>query len=298
MKNSNVVYELYADEAWTHQNIPYHRYHTFFGGAFAYEKQIARLENSLRAIRPPNRREIKWQSADSTTLPYYVALIDTFKDHVLHHGLRYRQMFNDRFFDYQGNESDVDSQFKLYYQFLKHHIPWQEIADKNPESLIQVNVRLDNYSSQRHKSKLKDLGEKIPSSFNISNIKINISFVDSKKFIVLQVCDLIMGAAGYQGNRMHYERHNQRRGMTNKQKARVTLSKHIYTSLREIDAKFRHTKVFNWFSSTGFQLDSRLELAVSIWKFRPNNHIENKKWNTGNFPDRRSLSEDNMIEKQ
>lgn len=297
MKNKKVVYELYADEAWTHQSSPLHRYHTFFGGAFAYEKQIARLESSLLQIQKHanDRREIKWQNVDPVTLDYYKAIIDSFKDHVLYHGLKYRQMFNDRFHHYQGNESEVDSQFKLYYQFLKHHIPWSDIAQKNQDNLIQVNVRLDNYSSQQHKKNLKELGENIPNHFNLHNLTVNISFVNSKNFIILQTCDLIMGAAGYYGNRMHCDRHNDRRGMSPKQKARFELSKHIYNTLRVIDHSCRNTKVFHWFENTSWHQKNKLDLQVAIWKFRPTNHTENPIWNNRNFPKNRSLSEENML---
>lgn len=297
MKIKSVTYEMYADEAWTHQSSPLHRYHTFFGGAFGYEKQMARLEGRLKSVPHTVRQEIKWQNVNQFTWEYYSKLIDVFKDHILYHGVKYRQMFNDRFFEYKGSESEVDSQFKLYYQFLKHQIPWKEISQKNRDDFIRVNVRLDNYSSQQHKDKLKELGESIPRFFNIENLKININFVNSHRYIILQVCDLIMGAAGYHGNRLCYDRHNGVRGMTSKQKARVQLTQHIYDALRDIDAKTRGSKAFNWFSNTSYRDRSQLDLSVSIWKFRPNNHIENRKWNNSNFPDRRSLSEVNMIEK-
>ncbi len=52
---------------------------------------------------------------------YYKELIDCLKFHILNHDIKYRQMFRDRAYhhDAEPDETELDIQFKLYYQYIK-----------------------------------------------------------------------------------------------------------------------------------------------------------------------------------
>jgi len=94
-----------------------------------------------------------------------------------------------------------------------------------------------------------------------------------------------MGAAGYRGNKICDRRENGRRGMTNKQKMKLDLAKHIYEALKEINHLDRGANGFNWFESTGFNQDKRnmYRHKLRIWKFIPSEYRKNKGWEKDNL---------------
>src|SRR6185503_13284297 len=91
----------------------------------------------------------------------------------------------------------------------------------------------------------------IPQILDRPRLKLNVTYHQSDKVPRIQVCDLIIGAAGSRGNNMELLRDAGQRGMKPKQKARDDLSRHIYDRLRAIDASDRGSAVFHWWESTG-----------------------------------------------
>lgn len=236
MAVSTIRYEIYADEAWTHSSPPLLRYHCFFGGIFGSQSLLGRLETELIKIKQVNNlasAEVKWSALKPAKLLAYIQLIDCFFDHLDSANLTYRQMFRDRSFvycDQSGNTSsektELDVQFMLFYQFIKHSFGIQflpVIHDVKHEIL----VRLDGHSSQRHKDDLECYINNLNQHWGRNDIIVKASFIDSKSSNVLQLCDVIMGAAGSYGNKQHQLRSNGQRGMTKAQKPRYDLSKYI-----------------------------------------------------------------------
>lgn len=279
-------YQIFADEAWTHQH-PLNRYHTFFGGIFGKESDIDRLSTKLsniRAISSFKNQEVKWSTLSPKNYDFYVSLVDCFFKNIEEGAIKYRQMFLDRAFQYDGNagDSDLDVQYKLYYQFIKHSFGIQFLPKEESEILL----RLDGHSSQKHKDSLQYfVEEEIPKKIDRLDIAVNVTYVDSRKHINLQVCDVVMGAAGYYGNKYYLRREPSQRGMTNKQKIKLRLAKYIYDKLREIDAKDRGSRAFNWFESTGRSGDQEnyLHHKLRIWKFIPKTYVINAGWHNDNL---------------
>jgi hypothetical protein len=280
------IYELCADEAWTHGSVPRLRYWCFFGGIFGAEADLWRLEVALQKIihEKRHRIEIKWSNVSPVTVPIYELLIDEFFEHLRTREIRYRQIFLDRKYVYvpekSGNRlSDLDVQYRVYYQFLKHHFGLQYLP-RAEGTFDTVFFRLDRHSSQQHTEELKAFAEKLPSFLGRTDLDFQVSFVDSKKHLRLQICDVLMGAAGSYGNKMHLQRQPGQRGKTEKQKCREAIAKRIYEQLKSIDAAQRGTKAFNWFESTGMDSspESKLNHKIRIWKFVPSRYQIDKGW--------------------
>jgi Protein of unknown function (DUF3800) len=206
------IYELCADEAWTHGGNPPNRYWCFFGGIFGLESDLSALESALKAIiiSAGHKIEVKWSNVSQAGIPVYKKLLDEFFRHLQTKDIAYRQLFLDRMFVYvpqanQPEQTNLDTQYKIYYQFIKHHFGLKYLP-RVEGAFSVVYIRLDEHSSQQHKEQLKRLAENLPVIIGRTDLTFNLSFVESKKHIRLQICDLIMGAAGSYGNKMHLKR--------------------------------------------------------------------------------------------
>jgi hypothetical protein len=284
-----IRYEIYADEAWTHSSLPLLRYHCFFGGIFGSQSLLGRLETDLIEIKKVKMlatTEIKWSSLKPAKLETYKQLVDCFFDHLDKKELTYRQMFRDRSFVFcneTGNttseKTELDVQFMLFYQFIKHAFGLEFLPVQH-DVIHEILVRLDGHSSQRHKDQLESYINQLNRLGGRNDIIVKASFIDSKSSNVLQLCDVIMGAAGSYGNKQHKLRSHGQRGMTKAQKPRFDLSKYIYNKIKELDAKHRGSRAFNWFESTGMQGQPEFKLhhKLRIWKYIPKNYLLNKGW--------------------
>jgi hypothetical protein len=226
--------------------------------------------------------EVKWSNLTPSNLPGYKAFADCLLDEIDRGPIRYRQMFCDRALvrvaPYgEGAVSDLDVQFKLCYQFIKHSFGLEYL---DPAQEHYVLVCLDTHSSQKHKKNLASFARGIPGVLNHPNLTVQVTYHRSEFVNNVQACDLIIGAAGSWGNKMHMLRKPGKRGMTAKQKARAELCKHIYNRLRSIDGMDRGALAFNWFESTGKDGDrsNLLHHKIRIWKFCPQMYRIDKGW--------------------
>ncbi|WP_335954435.1 DUF3800 domain-containing protein [Acinetobacter guillouiae] len=272
---------IYADEAWTQTHkISENRYHCFFGGFFATPQEFKKFEQELILLQKKfnQSKEIKWGNLSKYNVDFYNEIIKLVEIFLCdNHFSKYRQFFMDRHHQYSGAQASMlDSQFKMYYQFLKHSFGLQYIPYKN----IQIIFFLDTHSSHYHKEKLKEFALDLPRILSRNDITIKIEFIDSKKSKILQVCDLLMGTAGYYGNAIYERKVNGKKQITKHQKLKRDFGKTTYNMLRNIDAKFRNTKAFNWFENTGTEgsKNNYFNHKLRIWKFIPNNSIPNSIW--------------------
>ncbi len=197
--------------------------------------------------------EVKWGRVAPHNVAKYRAFADCLFDDIERGRVRWRQMFCDRAYvrvpsPNEGPVTDLDVQFKLCYQFLKHSFGLEYL-----EATVshEVLVRLDTHSSQNHKQGLIKFAEDLPRVLQRPRLRVRVTFDNSENVLRIQVCDLLIGAAGSYGNRMHKVRDGGRRGMSDKQKARLEPCEHVYNRLRAIDANARGSHAFNWFESTG-----------------------------------------------
>jgi hypothetical protein len=275
-------YEIYADEAWTHGGQPPNRYWCIYGGIFGKEADMSRLDTALRSAAASIRGEVKWSNLTPSNRLAYERFVGCMFDAADRGEIKFRQMFCDRAHvrvaPYgEANVSELDVQFKLCYQFIKHAFG---IAHLDPDRKAEVLVRLDTHSSQKHKKDLAVHAMGIPAVLRREKLSLRITYERSDQQPRIQVADLVIGAAGSHGNKRHKIRENGRRGMTAKQEAREKFSKYVYDRLRAINARERGARAFNWFESTGKDNDraNLLKHTVRIWKFVPKQYRIDKGW--------------------
>lgn len=276
-------FQIIADEAWTHDGGEPNRYWNFFGGLFGTEEELGRLETELKAIKikRPDVHEVKWGRLKPPTLGLYKELVDCCATHIERHSVRYRQMFADRAYvpTYPRSgeaRTALDVQFRLWYQFIKHAFGLRYL----PQGPHEILVRIDEHSSQVHQDALASFGEDMAKTFDRRDLALQFAFVKSSKSLPLQVCDVLMGAAGSYGNKQHDRREPGQKGMTHRQKLRLDLCEHIHECLRGINNRTRGTQAFNWHETTGFDGDreNMLKHCLRIWKFRPKHCKIDKGW--------------------
>lgn len=281
------IYEIFADEAWTHSAPPLRRYWCFLGGVFGSMADLDRLDKGLKQVKSRfgYRAEAKWAKITLDNLSCYKALVDCFFDHLENHELRYRQLFLDRSYvhyeSYLANPEDMyglEIQFKLYYQMFKHLFDLRYMPKASGG--IKIYLRLDDHSSQKHKDKLEEFVVELPAILERPDIQILVSYVNSSLNDRVQICDLLMGAAGSHGNKMQSIRAAGKRGMTPKQKVRDEFCKYVYNKLKNLNCKDRRKNGFNWFESTGGAPTpkERYKHKIRIWKFIPKKYLKDKGW--------------------
>ena len=162
-------YEIYADEAWTHGGTPATRYFCFYGGIIGLTPALDRLDAELRKITAAHgaNGEAKWSNLSTKSEPYFRELVQCLCRHLSAGGVRYRQLFCDRAIvrERRADEvvaSDLDVQFKLCYQFLKHAFGLKFLPPAGAGQKHEILIRLDTHSSQRHKTDLADFAQDIP----------------------------------------------------------------------------------------------------------------------------------------
>ncbi len=247
---------------------------------------LTRLDSELRKITQARklRGEVGWTNLSAINEPIYRELVDCLCTHIEMGDVRYRQLFCDRAYvranlAEEATVSDLDVQFKLCYQFLKHAfgIAQTPVHATTRSSLL---IRLDTHSSQKHRTGLTTFAKDLPRVLGRTDLDVDVTFVNSAKHPRIQICDVLMGAAGSYGNKMHLRRDAGQRGMKPKQRLRLDLAKYIFERLKKISCAERGTLAFNWFESTGNDGDlaNNFKHKVRIWKFVPRRYFLDRGW--------------------
>ena len=256
------------------------------GGIFGAEGDIDELERQLRAtcVAQSLRREVKYGRISAENIAAYTALVDVFFRNLGQRDLHYRQLFLDRAFVHVPSPgaddlTALDVQFRIYYQFLKHAFGLRYLP-RSEGTTHQIVLQLDGHSSQHHTDALRRFVQDLPAQLDRDDLALQVSYVRSGKFRLLQTCDLLLGAAGSYGNRHHKRRSGVGRGMSGKQKLRLQLAKTIYQSLREQNGVERGKGAFNWFETTGRdgRWENLLQHKVRVWKIVPRRYRLDKGW--------------------
>ena len=284
-------YQIFADEAWTQGGHPLHRYWCFLGGVFGETQRLDRFDSALRSITALHgiKGEVKWGKLRANNIACFKDLVDCLIQNLDAGNLKYRQTFLDRRYVWvpsrgQTPLSPLEVQFRIYYQFLKHAFGLRYLPNSTGGP-IDIQINLDDHSSQSEKQRLMTFAQNLPAQLRRSDFSVSVSFLNSNRNTLLQISDLVMGAAGSHGNKMQQKRKSGQRGMTSKQKLRQDLCSHIYNGFRTLDAKHRGTKAFNWFETTGHNGSqaNRYHHALRIWKFVPASHIVDLGWENDNL---------------
>ena len=143
------------------------------------------LKEKIKGLRERHNTwgEIKWTKVSPSRLPFYLDLIDLFESYGM--DLRFRCIAVDSSqVDMRWHDSDEELGFyKFYYQLLHH---W--ILDFN-----EYRIFCDT-KTNRDPSRLQVL-QRCLSSANLSANIPQVQSLPSKQVVLIQLCDLLLGAA-------------------------------------------------------------------------------------------------------
>jgi len=246
----------------------------FYGGVLLDSHHQREVEDRLNACREivGLTSEIKWTKVSEGYLKRYIAFVDTIFDLLAEDKLKLRIMFTqNRFVPEIDEEYKVDNQYYLlYYQFIKHAFGLRYI--ESDASRVDLTLFLDDVPDKSEKYDIfKDYlaglsRNPIFRERNLTLIREDITHVDSKKHVILQATDVVLGAMQFRLNDMHkvIPEGQSRRGKRTVAKER--LYKHVLRRVREF-----HTN-FNIGISTGVggEYSNRWRHPYRHWLFIPN----------------------------
>ncbi len=145
----------------------------------------SKLKDKIKGLRERHNTwgEIKWTKVSPSRLPFYLDLIDLFESYGM--DLRFRCIAVDSTqVDMRWHDSDEELGFyKFYYQLLHH---W--ILDFN-----EYRIFCDT-KTNRDPNRLQVLRRCLSSANLSANIPL-VQSLPSKQVVLIQLCDLLLGAA-------------------------------------------------------------------------------------------------------
>lgn len=255
---------IYSDES-RHRNERF----LLLGGIWVDEVNVAEVENSVKLLRKKygytNSEgqeinflgEFKWSKVSDKYLNLYQDLVDLFFDCIDEDIFRSCIMLVDTQDPVVIAHSNIKKEgfIKLLYQLYLHnsHIPalYKIYPDSitNPQQQISLNILQETLNtSLRKKFSLKVNPEQLQEKY-VNNV----TPINSKYSIFIQLIDIIMGGIGYYQNSFFDK--------PNVKQAKVVLMKYILDEI-VLSGSFKFTgKTYMVVKSTKF----------NIWLFRPKN---------------------------
>ncbi|MCO7317323.1 DUF3800 domain-containing protein [Riemerella anatipestifer] len=250
-------------------------YSNFYGGLLIdkndFEKANNLLLSSLRDLNIENS-ELKWSSVNTYGLQSYVQMMNVFFELIKNNTIKVRIMFTDNRFLTQDlpREYHKKEYHLLYYQFLKHAFGLSYINSDIP---IDLEIFFDELPDKKQKNEdFKKFVYGIQFLPNFISSKINIKKeaiyeVDSKKHLLMQCLDVVLGAIAFRLNDMHKEKPVGSRRRGKRTIAKEKLYKHINKKIREICPNFN----IGITTGTDGDLLNRFLHPYRHWLFIPKN---------------------------
>jgi hypothetical protein len=221
-------------------------YSNFYGGVLIDKKDFNSVNNVLLSKKLDllmEDSELKWSNINAYRVKEYCEMIDTFFEFVKLGILKLRIMFTDNRF-LPKNITDIHRQNEyhlLYYQFVKHAFGFRYI---NSDYNVDLELFFDWLPDKKEKNDtfkrfifgLQFLPEFVNAKLQIK--KDSIYEVDSKKHIILQCLDVVLGAMAFRLNHHHKDipEGSKRRGK--RTVAKEIVYKHIHKKICETRANF------------------------------------------------------------
>lgn len=251
-------------------------YSNFYGGAVVYENDmnyiIDKLNEEKRKINLLG--ELKWTNVSANQLNSYIDFIDKYFDLIKEGYIKIRIMFKQEYNKTVGlTEEQEDNEFYiLYYQFFKNAFGFEYCnEDGEPIELKIFFDKLPNkkIENERFKNYIQNL--ETTEKFKRAQISISpqdITDVDSKRHVILQGMDIILGSIKFRLNEEHKIIPEGKRRRGKKTIAKEKLYKHINRRIRDIYPNF------NVGISTGIKGDmaNKWKNEYRHWNFISTNH--------------------------
>lgn len=214
--------------------------------------------------------EIKWAKVNNFTLERYTEIINRLFHYVESNKIKIRIMFTDnKHKPLNLSLEQQNSQYHiLYYHFIKHAFGFSTLISDYP---IDLELYFDNMPDTIERNRrFKDFiyGIQFLPEFAESKIVINkdnIYEVCSRKHILLQCLDIVLGSIAFRLNQLHKEKPLGNRKRGNRTIAKEKLYKYINKKIRQIRPNF------NIGISTGISQDlsEKFTLPYRHWVFVP-----------------------------
>lgn len=235
-------FTIYCDES----DISGKHFGNFYGGLLVDTGRQQEVEVRLKSVcaRLRLNDEVKWQKISTAYADKYIALMDELFDIVAQGDIKLRIMFTQNYFAPRrlSAEQGEEGFFILYYQFIKHAfgLRYAGLAGQRTAIRLMFDELPDTLEKRaRFKAYLAAL-DRSP-EFRRSGIDIDardIAEVDSKRHVLLQCVDVVLGAMQFRLNDKHKEKPegSRRRGKRTIAKERVY--RHVLTRIQQLYPRF------------------------------------------------------------
>lgn len=260
-------YIVYCDES----DASGQYFSNFYGGLIVRSVDVEEI-NAVLAAKAQELRlvnEIKWQRVTANYLDKYIALVDLLFDLVAQDKIKIRIMFTHNIHIARGFDAYQRDHkyFLLYYQFVKNGLGLNHCHESTDWS--RVRLYLDKMPDTKEKvQRFKDHLHALNKNPQMRRARIRfdreqIAEIDSKKHILAQSLDVVLGAMQFRLNDRHLEKPPGAHRRGKRTIAKEKLYKHINGRIREIYPNF------NIGVSTSYQGDvsNRWIQPYRHWKF-------------------------------
>ena len=233
---------IYCDES----DISGKHFGNFYGGLLVEAARQQAVENRLKARCTALRLndEVKWQKISTAYADKYIALMDELFDLVAEGDVKLRIMFTQNYFAPRrlSPEQGEDGFFILYNQFIKHAfgLRYAGIAGQRTAVRLMFDELPDTLEKRaRFKAYLAAL-DRSP-EFRRSGIDLDagdIAEIDSKRHILLQCVDVVLGAIQFRLNDKHKEKPEGSRKRGKRTIAKERVYRHILARIQLLYPRF------------------------------------------------------------
>ncbi len=251
----------------------------FYGGVIISSENLESVESTLENAKSTLglTGEMKWNKISATDFERYIEFISIFFGFIKDGTVKARIQFTPRAHQIDINTVPQKNRdvkfFLLYYQFIKWAFGLKHSSTS--ESPTRVRIYFDELPDSQAKCvEFKDYICRIPSTQDYSNSGIFITpndlyEVDSKKHILLQCIDIVLGSMQFRLNDQHKAKPEGQKRRGKKTVAKEKVYKHINSQIRDIYPNFNIGK------STSDQGDvtNRWHHPYRHWEFIPNGGV-------------------------
>lgn len=218
----------------------------FYGGALI-EKSLHEGVNNLLVSKKQDLgledAELKWSQINAYRIISYCEMMDTFFELIKQNVVKLRIMFTDnRFIPTNLNNIHRENEYHiLYYQFIKHAFGFKHLIS---DEKIDLEFFLDWLPDKKEKNenfKKFIYGLQYLPEFLEANLTIkmdSIYEVDSKKHILLQCLDVVLGAMAFRLNQHHKDKSSETGKRGKRTLAKEAVYKHIQKRIAELRPNF------------------------------------------------------------
>lgn len=264
---------LYCDES----DISGKHFANFYGGLLIESSNLEEVERRIReCCQSLNLHdEVKWQKISTAYASKYTSLIDELFDLVAEGKVKIRIMFTQNYFSPYRLTPDQREMgfFLLYYQFVKHGFGLQYAGLEGTSTSLRVLFdKLPDTAEKcaRFKGYLAALTQS--PGFRKARIELrpeSISEVDSRRHVLLQCVDIVLGAMQFRLNDKHKEKPPGKRVRGKRTVAKERVYRHVLQRIRSIYPNF------NIGISTGVrgEISNRWSDPYRHWLFKQENAV-------------------------